>query len=257
MQSHLYRIIHNKLSWVIFSIIILIPCIDAFQLLLLKFQLGNEVEYHPAFAFFLSGSTRGHAAQMILLWFLPLYFLLLGADDAIQDYHTGYRYILISKVGRWKYCLEKLQTSFFVSFSTMLSSLLVNFILVFLLFNGGTFKKGLNGINSTDNLLFTISMNHPYVAVLGFSLVCCVMAGFSGLIGSSVSLFFLDRKYAYTASFFIWFLLVLRPSSIMYLFQPFTEYDFNILVPILSTSLIIFLIIPVLIIIYEAKYNEN
>nr|AAA22587.1 type-II membrane binding region [Bacillus subtilis] len=36
---------------------------------------------------------------MILLWFLPLYFLLLCADDSIQDYKTGYHYILISKVG--------------------------------------------------------------------------------------------------------------------------------------------------------------
>lgn len=94
MESHIYRIIKNKLTIIIFTIIILIPCVDISLLLM------TNTEYHPAYAFFLSGTSVGHASQMILLWFLPLYFLLLCADDSIQDYKTGYHYILISKVGR-------------------------------------------------------------------------------------------------------------------------------------------------------------
>lgn len=59
MESHIYRIIKNKLTIIIFTIIILIPCVDISLLLM------TNTEYHPAYAFFLSGTSVGHASQMI------------------------------------------------------------------------------------------------------------------------------------------------------------------------------------------------
>ncbi|AXC55055.1 DUF2705 family protein [Bacillus subtilis] len=251
MKSHIYRIIKNKLTIIIFTIIILIPCVD------ISLLLVTNTNYHPAFAFFLSGTSVGHASQMILLWFLPIYFLLLCSDDSIQDYKTGYYHILISKVGRKKYCLEKIFTSFVVSFLTMFSSLLINFLLVQIFFFKGTFKNDLDQIKFPDNSLYTFSMAHPYVAIMLFSIICCIMSGFVGALGSSLSLFFRNKKYAYPASFFIWFLLILKKNSLMLLFQPFTEYGFNVLFPILCLSIFIFLVIISSIILYEAKYNES
>ncbi|MEC1624683.1 hypothetical protein P9E08_04740 [Bacillus mojavensis] len=251
MKSHLYRISKNKLSLLIFCIVLLIPCIDIFLL------LSTHTMYHPAFAFFLSGTSRGHAAQSLLLWFLPLYFLLLCSDDSIQDYKTGYRYILISKVGKTKYCLEKIVTSFIVSFLTMFLSLVINFILAEIFFFNGSFKNDLDQISLPDNFLYTVSMDHPYLAIMFFSIICCVLAGFSGALGASISLFFLDKKYAYTTCFFIWFSLVLKKESLMYLFQPFTEYGFDVFLPIFIFSVSVFLLIIILITIYEAKFNEN
>lgn len=238
-----------------FILILIIPCVEVFQLLLMKFQTGTD--FHPAFAFFLAGSSRGHLAQILLLWFLPLFFLLLGSDDVIQDYRTGYRDILISKVGRKKYCLQKYIVSFSVSFITMFFSLLVNFLLVSVFFANGTYTKGLSQIELPNNSLFTMSVAHPYLADLSFALIACIFAGFAGLIGASVSLFFLDKKYAYTAAFFIWFLLVLKENSLMFLFQPFAEYGFNVLIPILLLALAVFTIVPFIIFIYEVRYNES
>ncbi|MFC1286486.1 hypothetical protein [Bacillus paralicheniformis] len=251
MKSHIYRIAKNKLSLLIFLIMIFIPCIDIVLLLL------TNTNYDPTFAFFLSGASRGHAAQMILLWFLPLYLLLLCADDPIQDYKTGFYQVLVSKVGRKKYCTEKIMTSFLISFSTMCVSLFINFIMVHILFFNGTFKNDLEQIKFPDNLLYTFSMSHPYYAILLFSIVCCMLAGLIGALGAGVSLLFRDKKYAYPACFFIWFLLVLKKKSLVYLFQPFTEYGLDVLLPILITSVSIFFILIFIIIIYQVKYNEN
>ena len=191
-------------------------------------------------------------SQTILLWFLPLYLLLLGSDNAIQDYQTGIRNAFISRMGRKKYYLEKMITSFFIAFMTMFISLLVNLILVSIFFRNGMSNKGFTVPN---NFLFSISIEHPYLAVFFFSLICCILAGLVGLLGAGLSLFFLDRKYSYSAAFFIWFFLVLREDSLMYLFQPFAEYGFEVLIPILLIAITIFISIPALIFFYEVKYN--
>ncbi|WP_141603790.1 DUF2705 family protein [Terrilactibacillus laevilacticus] len=255
MRSHFNRIINNKLSLLMFTIIILIPLFDLFQLI--KSSNLFNIIYHPAFASFLSGAARGHAAQILLLWFLPLYFLLFVADDPIQDYKTGYRYILISKLGKKKYCLEKLMSSFIFSFSAMSISLLINFEIAYTVFYGGTYNNDLSKINLSNNMLFNISIDHPYIAYLCFALICCTMAGCAGLLGASLSLFFLDREYVYPATFFIWFLMVLKQHSLMYLFQPFAEYGFDILIPIFILAILVFSIIPALVFIYEVKVDEN
>lgn len=251
MESHIYRITKNKLSILIFFIVLLIPCIDVFVI------LSSHTKYHPAYAFFLSGTSIGHAAQMILLWFLPLYFLLLCSDDSIQDYKTGYYNILISKLGRRKYCIGKVLTSFIISFSTMIFSLLINFILVQIYFFNGSFKNDLDKIAFPDNSLYTFSMSHPYIAVLFFSIICSIMAGLVGALGASISLLFLDKRYAYPACIFTWFLFVLKKDSLMYVVQPFSEYGFNVILPALFFFTFIFLIIIIAIIIYKVNYNEN
>lgn len=177
--------------------IILIPCVEVIQLLLLKFQSGYEL--YPPFSFFLSGASRGHMTQSLLLWFLPLFLMLLGSDTIIQDVQTGTHTIFISKLGKKKYYFQKLAVSFVISFTAMFLSLLLNFILVSLFFMNG---KDTKDFTLQDNQLFRLSIEHPYLAVLFFSLLACLLAGFAGLLGSALSLFFQDRKYSYSAAFF-------------------------------------------------------
>ncbi|HET7627692.1 MAG TPA: hypothetical protein VFK44_04805 [Bacillales bacterium] len=255
VRSHLERLLHNKLSRYMFLFVLLLPLVDFAQLLREKLRFG--VELHPASAFFLSGSTIGHTAQILLLWFLPFYSLLIGAEDAIQDKKTGYRNLLISKAGRKNYVLEKLMTSFVVSFAVLFTALFVNFALCFLFFANGTSMHGLEEIKMPDRSLFSLSIAHPYLTVLLFSLAASLLAGCAGMLGASVSLFFADRKFAYTAAFFIWFLLVLRDPSLMLVFQPFAEYGFDVLVPTFLFSLTVFIVVAVFTFIYEWKFHEN
>lgn len=253
--SHMYRILKNKRSWLSFCIVLCIPFFEIVQLLM--YQKNSSEVFHPAFAFFLTGSSIGHAPQIMLIWFLPIYFLMLLADDPIQDYQTGYRYILISKIGKKKYVLHKMLLSFVLSFVTMLVALAVNFMTVSIIFSGGTFTKGVMELNIEGNALFQFSVNHPYITILVFSIISCFMAGFAGLLGSSMSLFFLDRKYAYAASFLVWFLMILKRDSIVYLFQPFTEYGLDVLIPTILFAKFVFLLIAIFVFVYEVKYNES
>lgn len=234
---------------------LIIPNIEVIQHVIMENKYGTT--YHPAFSFFLSGSTQGHALQLLMLWFLPLYYLLIVADTPIEDFETGYRNILISKLGKRRYVLHKYLTSFITSSLSMGTVLLINFILVYALFRNGSFMQNLDEIKSDDNLLFSFSIDHPYVAIFLFTFVVIFLSGLIGVMSTSLSLFFPKRKFAYAAAFFIWFILILRENSVMYLFQPFAEYGFSVLIPILLQTLLILLIVPILVYIYEVKFNDN
>ncbi|MFH0346690.1 hypothetical protein ACHADS_09025 [Bacillus vallismortis] len=255
MKSHIDRILHSKKSIIIFFIITIIPLIDAAQIYITEQQYG--VKYHPAFAFFLAGMTRGHAMQIILLWFLPIFLLILFADDGIQDSETGYRKILISKMGKKSYLVEKMTTAFIVSSMTIFISLVINFAVVNILFNGGTYNNGLSDIDIPQNLLYTQSMANPFVTDIIYIFIASFISGLCGIMCASVCFFFREKKYAYTAAFFIWFLLVLKKNSLMFLFQPFTEYGYVVVLPILSLVILVFVMVPFILFIYEVKYNED
>ncbi|WP_271001988.1 hypothetical protein [Listeria seeligeri] len=254
MKSQLTYLLNNKTTRGMFILILLIPCVEIIQLYIMMKPDGIDI--HPAFAFFLAGSSRSHITQILLLWFLPILGLLLGTDSSIQEYQTGVRNIVINKIGKKAYILQKLATSFILCFITMFVTLLLNFILVSIIFRGGTYKMGLNGLGAL-NSLFDISMQNPYLADIGFGFVACLMAGMAGLIGASASLFFLNKKFAYPAAFFVWFLMILPNNSIMFIFQPFTEYGLETILPIfLVFSLIVLLLVGILYL-YEVRYVKE
>lgn len=70
MKNQFTYLINNKTTQGMFILILFIPCIEIVQLyIMLK---PDAVNIHPAFAFFLAGSSRGHITQILLLWFLPV-----------------------------------------------------------------------------------------------------------------------------------------------------------------------------------------
>lgn len=233
-----------------FIIVLLIPSLEIVQIAL----QGSKPM--PNYASYLAAISRGHGFQAVLLWFLPLYFLLIISDDSIEDHKTGYINILKSKIGEKRYYKEKLISSFIVSFTIMLASLLINLLLVHIIFKGGKYYPQ-EGIEFENNLLFTISMKYPLIANLGFALITSILAGLSGMSGSAFSLFFKDKRYAYTTTFFIWFMLVLRKKSLMLVVQPFAEYGFEVLMPILMLAIFILMFVSVIIYVYEVYYSEN
>lgn len=70
--SHMYRILKNKRSWLSFCIVLCIPFFEIVQLLM--YQKNSSEVFHPAFAFFLTGSSIGHAD----LVFTYLFFNVSG-----------------------------------------------------------------------------------------------------------------------------------------------------------------------------------
>ncbi|MEZ0119068.1 UNVERIFIED_ORG: magnesium-transporting ATPase (P-type) [Heyndrickxia coagulans] len=255
LQSHSYRILHNKLSLVCLLLIFFIPCVEIIQLLMTQIQFGDK--WDPAFAFFLTGSSRAHGAQIVLIWFLPIYFLIAFSDDAVLDYKLGYRNVVVNKIGIKKYCAEKILGSFLFSFVTMLCSLLLNMILTKIIFNHGTYDKGISDFVGSSHSLLHYELAHPYITLVFFTLIFSIYAGLAGALGASFSLLFKDKKYAYAATFFVWFMLILRNQSLVFIFQPFTEYNnLHTSLPILFTTLAVLVVIPIIVFIVEVKFHE-
>lgn len=253
MESSFLRIYKNRKSMIFFWIIILVPLIEVSFFYLNNIKWGTD--YHPAIAFFLSGSG-GHIPQILLFWFLPIYFLIICSDDYIQDVKYGYNTIIISKVGKIIYIRNKFVMSFLVPFITMLTALVFNLILAYILFAGGTFSFGLFEMTFGDDLLHEFSLNNPFLTTLAFLLNVSLFSGLAGTLGVSASMIFRERKYTYPAAFFVWFALIILNNSLMNLFQPFTEYGFDDVIAAEIQYLILLVLIPILTYFYSVKKDE-
>lgn len=243
MKSNILRIYKDKRSMVIFWLIIIIPCID-----LIALKLQWETNFNPLIAFFLVGSSEGHITQILLFWFLPIYLLILCSENYIQDVKMGYQKILISAIGKRKYFWGKIKVSFLVPFFLMLISLLINLFLSYLVYAGGTESSG---------IFENFSYQHPLMIDIIFLLCVSFITGLAGVLGSSVSFIFPDRKYAYSLTFFIWFILIALPNdSITILMQPFTEFGFDYFIRAFLVNVLILISIPIFAYIYKVKTDE-
>lgn len=119
---------------------LVIPILDIVQIYyqdIIKFN-GEMGKPYPLYVTFLSCYSQGHIFQMIYLCFLPLYLLVIVGEECIVDYITGYKNILICKMGKNKYILQKMKSAFIVSFTIVFVGLGLNLILSQIVFNGGT-----------------------------------------------------------------------------------------------------------------------
>lgn len=95
---------------------------------------GNPIRYMSHFIMLF---TRTHISNDLSV-FLPLYLLVIVGEECIVDYITGYKNILICKMGKNKYILQKMKSAFIVSFTIVFVGLGLNLILSQVVFNGGT-----------------------------------------------------------------------------------------------------------------------
>lgn len=249
MKSQFSRVLRNKLSRIVLLAIMLIPCMEIFQLL-------SYGKVYLAKAFFLSGSTIGHVTQIILLWFLPLYLLVICSDDPIQDKKTGVRDIWISKLGKKKYFFVKLKTAFIVSFSVIFLALTINFLINSLIFDMAGFSSANNYDGVSGEAFLKKQVESPYLSIFLFSVTTSFFAGLIGAAGTCFSMLTYDKKITYPVTFAFWYILISNEGTVMYLFQPFAEYGLETLVPIFITSTLAFLVLYILTYLHEVKINE-
>lgn len=104
MRQQLNRIISDKKSIGMIIFMLVIPILDIVQIYyqdIIKFN-GEMGKPYPLYVTFLSCYSQGHIFQMIYLCFLPLYLLVIVGEECIVDYITGYKNILICKMGKNK-----------------------------------------------------------------------------------------------------------------------------------------------------------
>lgn len=254
MKQQIFRIFsdHKKLGMSI--ILILIPTLEIFQYLWYEKQYGMEVP-DGMYATFLSAATIGHLLQILLLWFLPLYLLILTGVDSIEDYQIGYKNVLIAKTGKKAYLHRKMVFSFFTAFFILFCALGLNFCICQICFRGGTYSP-YDQTSIPDSYLFQLSYAHPEIANWAFILVVALLAGLISLVGTMLSIVIHDKKIVFPATFALWFGPILPKNSLMLVTQPFAEYDFDVLVPIFVWVVGLYLLVIAWLYLWEVKFAE-
>lgn len=230
-QSHLMRIWKNPLSRIITLLLLVFPSLELIQFFIQRQQViqsgGHAYVFHPAFAIFQSSELTQGMLHSLYFWFLPMFLLLLAADDALTDRRTGYYNVVVLKIGRKRYFIEKILTSFLVSFAVIVLGLLLNFFIVHIVFHGGHYSQALElalDMDSEMNPMFAWSVAHPYRTDAIFIFLAGLISGTAGAMGAACSLFFKDRKITYIVTFVLWQIFGLQDLSLFIIFQPYTEY---------------------------------
>lgn len=225
------RILNQRKLRILICILLLIP---VGELLLYVYQIiaYKGYIYIPDYAFFLTCNSAGigHVFQTLFLWFMPLYCLLLTADDCMMDHELHYNNILISKVGRKAYMKQHLLKSWIVSFGLVAFALLFNLLLCHILFQGGVFNP--YGEDNSISAFYQWEIAHPLLTNIGFSVVTAFVCSLISVVGTITSILFEQKKIVYGITMILWVIPFLQEKSLMLLFQPHSEYVLDTLVPI-------------------------
>jgi len=268
IRSEILKVIYSRRSLFFIFLIFIIPFIDLisnWKNTFLDYYLNpeyygdllpNSQILHPAKAAFLAGSSTAHISQMLLIWILPFYILIIYSDSNIAEKNIGYSNIMFTKISRIKIMKTKYLLSFIIPFILMFVSLNINFIFSIILFKNGESFMGMEKYLSSEDTLLRMSLDNPYITYYVYIIVFCSITGLLGLICTANSFIFPNYKITYAISFFSWIILIMVKDSITFLFQPFIEYGFmDMIFPTISL-LFITLIFTMWAWIYKVKYDE-
>lgn len=249
-KSHWKRIANNPIKIFLLLFLLLFPSMEVFQLMR---QLdGLELTRSIYTLFFLSGAGRGHLFQVVYLWLLPLYLLMVVGNDSCIDEKTGYKYVLMCRVGKNKYLREKWGASFVIAGVVMFVSLLCNVIFVSLVFHARCSDEYL-AANMQGTTLEHIYIGFPLLSYFAFILSASMISGFLSLFGSVVSTTFRNKKYSYAIVFLVWLIFIIMDDSIMLVFQPYIEYSLDVLIKIVVKFMLVCCLSVLGAVIYEKK----
>jgi hypothetical protein len=236
MKAELYKLIKIPGKRRMLLLFLILPSLEIMQFIMTYYQV--EMEKSLTQLYFLSGSSRGHIIQMIVLWALPMYFVyLVGSDHGVYE-RTYYKYALYSRKGAKAYLRMRLLYAFLVGFLVMTSALIIDMILVTVLF-----------ISKTP----ISTGNTPFYEYVVYMVVASVVVGLLCLLGECAGRLFKSYRYIYPLMTILWFVLIYAHPSIMYLFQPYTEYSLTYAFPIFIVLLILTMTNVLGVVIYEKK----
>lgn len=110
------RIWKNTLSRVLLLLLLILPSLEIIQYYIDENKnVKSGGVFHipkPVYAIFQSAELTQGLLHSIFFWFLPLFLLLIVADDTLADIKTGYYNILVLKAGRKNTALKRLRRRF-------------------------------------------------------------------------------------------------------------------------------------------------
>ena len=166
----------------------------------------------------------------LFVWIMPITLILLYCARYNQEQKGHLQYIYISKMGRRKYFLSKINCSFIVSAVYSAIPLLLNLFVSVLFLHGGTTFADVENWNVGDFGLggeFSYyCIHHPYVAWFMYFTIAILVFGLVGIMSQCIAIISKDNKITLAASFAIWISLFSIKYDLTMAIQPFTEYGY-------------------------------
>lgn len=249
------RISNDWSKNIVITMLLLLPVTEV--ILHINQAIKCAPAYFPDYCSFLSCNTVGvrHALQSIYLWLLPLYLLFIFSNDCIWDFESGYINVLQSKMSKKTYIIKNMRKSFWGASGIVFGGLILNLITVHIIFYGATGDK--YGEDFTTDAFGMFEMDHRLITNIIFILICSVVAGIVSMAGTMLSITVKNIKIVYSCIFVLWLLLVLKRKSIVLLFQPYSEYYLDTLVPLLVEVILLFGMISLICYLKETRFEKK
>lgn len=111
------------------------------------------------------------------------------------------------------------------------------------------------GIIVESGILKTL-YQFPVLAEIIFSAVTAWFSGLIAMTGAILAIAIQDRKWVYSITMVVWLLPFMMKNSSMLLFQPFSEYDIDILGSVFVGMSVVYLLIVLILFIREVYYGD-
>ena len=135
-----------------------------------------------------------------------------------MDQERGYDNILISRIGKRKMLYRLLIKNFILLSVLVFLSLSLNLLCVHLMFCGGKYNPSEISALNVFTMFWT---NHPLLNNFVHILITSIIYGIMGMFCCATSFYFRNRKTVYFVSIFFWLIEILKPGSLLLIFQPF------------------------------------
>lgn len=242
-----------RAKWIIL-IMMLIPMISLLEGIYWEYIIyfiGGAVPVrsnmaHPCMRAFLSGMSNSQISQMLLIWLLPVFLLIVYDDEYLIDKNNNCFHLILSRCDKKQVYFTRLTTSFFVGFILVLITVATNFILSVLLFHGGQSFFGLE-----SNAVIGKELQHPYLFYIVKTLLFSLISGILSVFCQAISYIVKNLKFTYFICSFFWIIMILSPYSITYCIQPFIEYGIKYVV----VGMAIFMTVSVIFIFLTYEYK--
>lgn len=261
-KSEIYRIWKGKRFLLGAIYFFLVSCFDlylgwknsAFNI------YGENFDYkeliHPTYAAFLSGSTEGHVGQMIIIWILPLYIMIIIGDSYIQEKRVGFIYFKLQRAQKRRILLTDIKLTFAATCIMFAIVLLLNLLLSYLIFHGGKDFYDLQDYVQYMGKFNAYQFGHPYLTYFLYILFFSGIAGVLAVTCKCITWIVPKYGISYMISFFMWIVLSFGPYSFIDSIQPFageTVYK-NFIV---SVCLFVFVNLTIIVFAYRKRMVQD
>ncbi len=233
IKSELMKIFKSSKFKIVLLILIAIAVIDSCLAIFIESKPENISEifgqHNPVFFSLLCGA-HNYNLLTIFLFPMPIYLMLSYNAQYVKELKNGVSLLYNTKLGRKKFFISKIATSFIFPFILCGVPHLINIAINSIFLHGGTNFGGMQLWSEKDlGAHWYFCVHHPYTTYFIFLLINLIIFGLLAVMCQSLCFIFKDNKLVYVLSLTIWIGLYFsnRIFGISFALQPFVSIEFK------------------------------